>query len=92
MLFGPWLHFIRHNLKSDILQSPEAVARIEQLLHWLLLRCLRFVRQSVREISPSMDGHLVVSAMRLIAALLPPGPPASSAEAAGPGASLRVLL
>lgn len=66
-------------------QSPETVARIGQLLQWLLPRCLIFVRHSIREIAPSADGSLAVSVMRLVAALLPADPPASSAESPGTG-------
>ena len=69
-------------------QSPETVARIGQLLQWLLPRCLSFVRHSVREIAPSADGSLAVSSMRLVAAMLPAAPPASSAEASGTGIHL----
>ena len=86
MLFGH--QATRSYPVSGTPQSPETVARIRQLLQWLLPRCLSFVRHSVREIAPSADGSLAVSVMRLVAALLPAGPPASSAESPGTGAHL----
>lgn len=73
-----------------MLQSPETVARVGQLLQRLLPRCLSFVRRSIREIAPSADGSLAVSVMRLVAALLPADPPASSAESPGTGTHLKI--
>lgn len=48
----------------------KALAHTEALLAWLLPPCLRFVRRSVAEVSPTQDTALAVGVMRLMAALV----------------------
>jgi hypothetical protein len=69
------------------LQSPETAERCGALMQWLLPRCLRFVRGSVKEISPSMDNNLVIAAARLLTALLLPDPDISAATNTSAGES-----
>ena len=50
--------------------GPKARKQLECLLDWLMPPCLRFVRKTVKEISPTSDAALACAAMRIVGALL----------------------
>lgn len=46
------------------------IERIGRLFSWLLPACLRFVRKTIKEVSPTEDANIAHSAMNLFISLL----------------------
>lgn len=64
-LVASWLP----NLPNPLL-NPETRAHLQGLFDWLVPPCLRYLRKSVREISPTSDANVVRSLMRTFDALM----------------------
>lgn len=61
------------------------ICRVKELFDWLMPACLRFVRKEVKEITPTLDTQLAVSAMRIFHSLLDEFRPQPKEGAPTPG-------